>query len=280
MNNSQNTIVFHKMHGCGNDFILIDNRGLALPAALMPHWARLLCPRAFAVGADGLIFLDSTEGGEADYRWHFFNADGSRAEMCGNASRCAGRLAVELGLAPPTHCFLSDAGLIRVQVLDKALVKVQLTDPVDMALNLGLNVAGRDLKVHYVDSGVPHAVVFVQDAANEDIMSLGPGLRHHERFAPKGANANLAQVLDESRMLLRTFERGVEGETHACGTGAVAAVFLAQALGLTSPSVDVTTSGKEVLTIDVSDGNVFLTGSALKVYQGELQPKELGLPLS
>jgi len=277
--NDMNSVTFHKMHGCGNDFILIDNRSLGIPEPLMAPWARALCPRAFAVGADGLIFLEQTDDTEAAYRWHFFNADGSRAEMCGNASRCAARLAVELGMAPESHTLLTDAGPIRARLLEAARVKVQLTDPRDMALNLALDVAGRSLEVHYVDSGVPHAVIFCTDAAAEDISVLGPGLRHHPHFAPRGANANIAQVLDDSHMLLRTFERGVEGETHACGTGAVAAVFLAHTLGLTGPGVDVTTSGKEVLTIDIDNGSVFLTGTAIKVYQGELQPRALGLPL-
>lgn len=277
--NKTHGVAFHKMHGCGNDFILIDNRALRVPVPLMAGWAVELCRRAFGVGADGLIFLEDSETPEAAYRWHFYNADGSRAEMCGNASRCVGRLAVELGMAPPEHAFLSDAGLIRVRLLGEDLVKVQLTPPKDTSLNIALNVAGQELTAHYVDSGVPHAVVFFEDVSGLDIMTLGPALRHHGHFAPRGANANLAQVVDGAHMMLRTYERGVEGETHACGTGAVAAVHLAHALGLTGSRVDVTTSGKEVLTIDIENSDVFLTGTAIQVYTGELRPQALGLSL-
>lgn len=276
-------ITFHKMHGCGNDFIFIDNRDLRLPQEHMSAWAKTLCPRAFAVGADGIIFLETPVpapyADQADYRWHFYNSDGSRAEMCGNASRCATRLAVELGLAQARHVFLTDAGLIRAQLLEPDLAKVQLTPPVDMALNLQLDVADTPRTVHYVDSGVPHAVLFTNDAQAENISVVGPALRYHQHFAPRGANANIAQIVDKNHVFLRTYERGVEGETHACGTGAVATVFLAHALGLTAPCVDVTTSGGEVLTIAVDNNDVFLTGKAIKVYTGSLEPQALGLPL-
>lgn len=274
-------ITFHKMHGCGNDFALIDNRGYKVPVEHMAAWARIVCPRAFSVGADGLIFLEEaptgTEGSPS-YRWHFYNADGSRAEMCGNASRCAARLAVELGIAPEKHSFLTDAGVIRAQLLDADTVRVQLTDPQGMVLDTALDVAGDALHVHFVDSGVPHAVIFVDDAKTQDIKRLGPALRYHEHFAPKGTNANIAQIKDTGSLYLRTYERGVEGETHACGTGAVAASLLANALGLTGEKVGVTTSGGEQLTVELENGKVFLTGKAVKVYTGTLQPAVLGLP--
>ncbi len=272
-------VTFHKMHGCGNDFVLVDNRELALPVEHMVSWAKALCPRGFGIGADGFIFLEAPVPQEprAAFRWHFFNADGSRAEMCGNASRCAARLAVELGLAPTRHAFLTDAGLIEAEVLGPDLVKVRLTDPVDLRLNLDLDVAGQARTVQFVNTGVPHAVVFVPDVQAEDIMRFGPALRHHEHFAPKGTNANLAQVVDPGTLLLRTYERGVEGETHACGTGAVATVYLAHKLGLTGPHGDVTTSGGEVLSIDIAPDGVRLTGKAVKVYTGQFDPVALGL---
>lgn len=274
-------VTFHKMHGCGNDFVLIDNRRLGLAVEHMADWARGICRRAFSVGADGLIFLESPprgKTGEVHYRWHFYNADGSRAAMCGNASRCAARLAVELGLAPAEHAFLSDAGVIRARLLGPDTVKVRLTPPKDMRPHIQLTAAGQDLTVHFVDTGVPHVVLFAKDVKALDLKTLGPALRFHERFQPAGTNANLAQVQDRAHLLLRTYERGVEDETHACGTGAVASVVLANALGLTGAEVGVTTSGGETLGVSLEPDGVFLSGKAVSVFVGTLQPAALGLP--
>lgn len=274
-------VTFHKMHGCGNDFVLIDNRQLGLAVEHMADWARGICRRAFSVGADGLIFLESPpqgESGEVHYRWHFYNADGSRAAMCGNASRCAARLAVELGLAPAEHAFLSDAGVIHARMLGPDTVKVQLTPPKDMQLHIQLTAAGQYLTVHFVDTGVPHVVLFAEGVKSLDLKALGPALRFHERFQPAGANANLVQVRDKKHLLLRTFERGVEDETHACGTGAVASVVLANALGLTAAEVGVTTSGGETLGVSLEQDGVFLSGKAVSVYVGIFQPAALDLP--
>ncbi len=276
------TVIFHKMQGCGNDFVLIDNRGLALPQGRMADWAKAICPRAVSVGADGLIFLeepDQNPGAEADYIWHFFNADGSRAEMCGNASRCAAVLAVELGLAGPEHVLGTDAGPVRAQVLGPDTSRVQLTAPKDMELNIPINLDSMSggATAHFVNTGVPHAVIFSDDADQLDVARLGRELRYHDRFAPAGTNANFAKVLDNEHILLRTYERGVEAETLACGTGAAAGVVLAAALGLTENTVAVTTSGGEELTIVLEDDAVFLQGKALYIYTGELKLKSLGL---
>jgi diaminopimelate epimerase len=275
------TVTFHKMHGCGNDFVLIDNRQPGLAVEHMADWARGICRRAFSVGGDGLVFLESPPpemAHEVDYRWHFYNADGSRASMCGNASRCAARLAVELGLAPAEHAFLSDAGVIRARLLGPDTVKVQLTSPKDMRLHIKLTAVDQDITVHFVDTGVPHVVLFDADVNALDLKALGPALRFHERFQPAGANANLVQVLDRKHLLLRTYERGVEDETHACGTGAVASVVLANALDLTAAEVDVTTSGGETLGVSLEQDGVYLSGKAVQVYVGTFQPAALGLP--
>lgn len=275
MPHSSRRIEFHKLHGCGNDFIFIDNRTAKIPLEQMAHWAQILCKRSFSIGADGLIFLEApSPDPSCDYRWHFFNADGSRAEMCGNASRCAGMLAVRLDMAGPAHRFLSDAGPIIAHVLldqgAAAKVKVQLTPPEGQWLGETLELAGTPYLVHHVNTGVPHGVVILDDVWTADVKTLGAALRFHERFAPKGANANFIQVLDEKTIHLRTYERGVEDETFACGTGAAAAVLIAHALGHTGPEVEVTTTGKEVLTISLEGDDVFLTGAAMHVYTGVL----------
>lgn len=271
---------FYKLQGCGNDFVALDNRVLRLPEGLMAEWARKICPRAFGVGADGLFFLDHPTDAAADYRWHFFNADGSRAEMCGNASRCAGRLAHALGLAGVRQRLATDAGVIAIEVLpETGQVKVQLTTPKDVALGVRLDVLGRETEVHFVNTGVPHAVLFVDEVRAVDVAAVGRAVRFHEHFAPAGTNANFVQVLDSGHALVRTYERGVEGETLACGTGVSAVLVVASALGRTGDRVENTTSGGEVLVTSLEVGSVFLQGAAELTFTGELNIPALGLPL-
>jgi len=204
-------VPFYKLQGCGNDFVAIDNRVLRLPRELMAEWAQRICPRAFGVGADGLFFLELPGPGiAADYVWHFYNADGSRAEMCGNASRCAGRLAHALGLAGERQVLGADAGTIAIAVDPAAgQVKVQLTEPKELRLDVHLLVQDRDALVHFVNTGVPHTVVLVDDVRAVDVAALGRAVRFHEHFAPAGTNVNFVQVLDRGRTMVRTYERGV-----------------------------------------------------------------------
>ncbi|WP_196772820.1 diaminopimelate epimerase [Pseudodesulfovibrio alkaliphilus] len=275
------SVPFHKMQGCGNDFVVIDNRSVHVPEAAMADWARKICARAFGVGADGIFFLDDAQDPAQDYRWHFFNSDGSRAEMCGNASRCAGKLAHALGLAPAEHVFGTDAGPIRAKVLldgpDAGRVRVRLTPPKGIETGISLNVDAAPMTVHFADTGVPHAVVLVDDVASVNVRELGRKLRFHERFAPAGTNVNFAQIKDRSTLLLRTYERGVEDETYACGTGACATQLVAHTLGLTDARADLTTTGGEVLTVILDDGEIHLQGAAELTFKGELYLKPLGL---
>ncbi|MEW5773163.1 MAG: diaminopimelate epimerase [Thermodesulfobacteriota bacterium] len=274
-------IAFTKMHGSGNHFVLLDNRSLRVPVPDMARWAEAICAQGFGVGADGLIFLDAAPAGsDADYMWHFYNADGSRAEMCGNGSRCAARLAMELGLAGPEHVLLTDAGPIRALVdPDSDQVKVQLTKPRDLALDVALTLEGQRLTVHFVNTGVPHTVVECGDVAGVDVKQLGRALRFHERFAPAGTNVNFISVTDRNALSLRTYERGVEDETYACGTGAAASALVAHALGLAGTAAAVTTSGGEVLRIFLENGTVHLQGPAVTVYSGRLRAASVGLDL-
>ncbi len=268
-----------KMQGSGNDFVLLDNRSLRLPKDRMPVWAKSICRRAFGVGADGLIFLDIAAPGQSvDYVWHFFNADGSRAEMCGNGSRCAARLAWELGMAPRQHVLGTDAGPIKAHVLpEDDLVKVQLTPHRDVRLDLGLELQNTRWDAHFANTGVPHLVLFVPDVASIDVQELGRQFRFHPRFSPAGTNVNFVQVLDDTRLLLRTYERGVEGETLACGTGAAASALIASMLGRTGKNVLLRTSGQEELGITLEDQRIFLTGKAVPVFTARLFPRGLGL---
>lgn len=272
------TQFFYKMQGSGNDFIVIDNRAKTIPAADMHRWAKTLCPHAFCIGADGIIFLEMDDSGQAATRWHFFNADGSRAEMCGNGSRCATLLAFLLGMAPAEHLMLTDAGAVHAQVFpEKGEVEVQLTPARDMALNFSLDLDGQAWTAHFANTGVPHAVIVSEDVKSLDVKGLGAKVRHHAHFAPAGTNANFIQVASRDELLLRTYERGVENETYACGTGAAASVAVAHALGLCESRARVTTSGGETLEIGVRGNDIFLRGKAQLVYKGEFCPAALGL---
>lgn len=272
-------IPFEKMSGTGNDFVIIDNRSLRIPVAEQSDMARKLCRRMFSIGADGLIFIEKSD--VVDFSWNFYNADGSVAEMCGNGSRCAARFAYRHGIAGKKMKFATLAGIIEAEIgSDEAVVKVKMTSPHDFRLGLSLSLGDEERSVGFVDTGVPHAVIFV-GSGDIPVKDWGQVVRFHELFAPKGTNANFVTVLPDGRLKVRTYERGVEAETMACGTGAVAsALFAAVQKGLESP-VEVITSGGETLTIlfDLFDGpmadNVFLQGPTRLVYTGNITAEAL-----
>ncbi|MFP4213316.1 MAG: diaminopimelate epimerase [Desulfohalobiaceae bacterium] len=273
-------VPFFKMQGSGNDFVLIQNDHLRLEPSSMPFWAQKICQRALGVGADGLILLQSAPREQGiDYRWHFFNSDGSRAEMCGNGSRCAAWLAYRLGLAGSSHVLGTDAGPVQAKVLPgKNQVQVQLTRPKDLCLRMELSIPGQGpLQVHYVDTGVPHAVHFSEDPSQLDIQELGPAIRYHPRFAPQGANVNLVGKTGPNQLYVRTYERGVEGETLACGTGAAAAAVIARELSLCGDQSRIITSGQEELSIFLDQDGVHLQGKAVLVFAGYLDPEAVQL---
>ncbi len=277
------TVTFYKMQGSGNDFILMDNRKLHLSTDQMPLWARTLCTRSFGVGADGFILIDLPPEGEAvDYKWHFLNADGSRAAMCGNGSRCVARLAFELGIAGTNQAFTTDAGPIKAHILeDSGQVKVQLTEVKDLRLNMTISKDnGETMLVHSVNTGVPHVVLLTTNLAKVDVAGLGKSIRQNHAFAPAGTNVNFIQINDREHITLRTYERGVESETYACGTGASASVYVAHTLEKCSEHVCVTTSGGEELIVHLENEHIFLQGSAEIVYKGVIWPESLGLSLN
>ena len=254
-------IPFSKLNGSGNDFLLIDNRGGILRGVDLPAFVGKVCDRSRSVGADGVIFIENSR--RADFRWQFYNADGSRAEMCGNGGRCAARFAVERGIARRTLGFETDAGLIRAEVKGRT-VKLQMTPPHGLALAKSLTLGGRKITYSFLNTGVPHAVLFVPDLEKIDLMGTGRGIRTHRVFAPRGTNVNFVRVKDGT-VWVRTYERGVEGETLACGTGAVAAGILSAVHGTVRPPVPVRTRGGEILTIHFDPdrggfGEVYLEG--------------------
>ena len=274
---AQFPVPFVKMSGTGNDFILIDHRKPLIGREAMAEFVSLVCRRKFSVGADGLILIEDSD--QADFKWLFFNGDGSEAEMCGNGARCAARFAYMQGIAPARMRFETLAGVIEASVSD-INVAIRMTKPRELQLHRTLSMDDAPLSLHSVDTGVPHAVVFVDDIDTMDVCGLGSRIRHHEAFMPAGTNVNFVRQQDGA-LEVRTYERGVEDETLACGTGAVACALVAAMLKQAESPVEIITSGGDRLTItfDLEDGgtaaNVFLKGPAHVIYKGELNAEAL-----
>jgi diaminopimelate epimerase len=238
-------IPFSKLNGSGNDFLLVDNRNGAMKRIDLPAFAGKVCDRFRSIGADGMIFLERSRG--ADFRWNFFNADGSVAEMCGNGARCAARYAFERRIAGRSMVFETLAGLIHANVSGRR-VKIRMPAPGGLAIDRTLTLHGRKLRYSFLDTGVPHVVLFVPGIEKVDLIGVGRGIRKHRAFAPRGTNVNFAQVRN-GKVWVRTYERGVEGETLSCGTGAVACGILSAVHGFVRPPVTVRTRGGEELLI-------------------------------
>ncbi len=273
-------IAFEKMSGTGNDFVIIDNRTAKIPLEEQADFARKICRRMFSVGADGLILIE--ESALADFAWNFYNADGSVAEMCGNGSRCAARFAYRHKIAGRKMTIATLAGIVEAEISpeEEDVVRAKMTQPFDFRLDISLEIGEEERPVAYVNTGVPHAVIFVQED-DVPVKTWGRKVRFHEIFEPKGANANFVKLLPDGRLKVRTYERGVEAETMACGTGAVASALFASMLkGMDSP-VEVVTSGGDVLTIffDLHDGpvaeNIYLQGPTRLICTGNLTAEAL-----
>ncbi len=266
-------IDFFKMSGSGNDFILIDNRDGSLAVGDdVAAFARSVCERKVSVGADGLFIIERSD--RVDFRWRFYNADGSEAEMCGNGARCAARFACLLGIAGERMSFETGAGIIDAEVRGD-IVKVRLTAPHSLAMEDQVRIGNQLLTVHSINTGVPHAVHFLHDLEGFDVFAVGRAIRTHEHFRPAGTNANFVAVVDDHTLRVRTYERGVEDETLACGTGSVASALIAARKGFVQSPVDVRVQSGELLRIYfemTADGftNVYLEGKATVVYQGKL----------
>jgi diaminopimelate epimerase len=267
-----NLLEFYKMSGSGNDFIIIDNRDLSLDVGNIREFVRKVCARKISVGADGLLLIEPSK--TVDFKWQFFNSDGSSAEMCGNASRCVARYAYLKGIAGKKMSWETIAGIISAEVKGD-IVKIKLTDASAVQLGIEIDAAGRRFSLDKVDTGVPHAVAFIDNLDTCDVFQCGRDIRRHEHFQPKGTNANFATVIDKHKIRLRTYERGVEDETLACGTGMVAAVLAAAERGLVESPVDVLVQSGETLRIYFEQKNrgfqeIYLEGKVKMVYHGFL----------
>ncbi len=285
-----NNLKFTKMQGSGNDFIVIEKdvnfaplkRCRTTVACAVKPLARQACERKYGIGADGLLLLEKSR--KADVRMRIFNADGSEAQMCGNGARCCAlyisKRDKKKGVAIET-----EAGLLKAKV-EGSQVKLNMTDPLDLKLDMKLAVGSEVYELDYLNTGVPHVVLQVHDLEDAPVLELGPKIRFHKAFAPGGTNVNFVKVKDKRHILIRTYERGVESETLACGTGSVAAAIIAVLdhssrvpIGRHKPlnisyKVCVQTRSEEILKVyfkilknKITD--VWLQGQAEVVYTGE-----------
>ncbi|HYI25749.1 MAG TPA: diaminopimelate epimerase [Thermomicrobiales bacterium] len=274
------SIPFTKMTGSGNDFVLVDNRDGILDDSDVVPFTRAVCRRGLGLGADGVLLIDHPTRADTHFRWTYINADGSPGEMCGNGAMCGARFAVRAGIAPESCRFETAAGVVEARVPDNGestRVDIRLAAPPTPATTTEIDVDGETWSFHSLRVGVPHVVTWVAnadsafDAAGFD--SWGRTVRHHEAFAPDGTNVNLVSIIDDRTIRMRTWERGVEAETLACGTGAVASALAGIASGLLQSPVRVVVSSDESLTVTPDDTGVWLGGSARYIARGFIDPE-------
>ena len=279
-------IPFMKLSGSGNDFILIDNReGIVAPRRAGALAAKV-CAHRLSVGGDGLILIERSR--RADFRWRLFNADGSEAAFSGNGARCAARFAYLKRIAPRRMRIETPAGVIDAEIVSGSAgrtaraipdaVKVRFPDPKGLRLHLRVPIAGVDREAHFIDTGVPHCVYLVDDPNTADVVGVGRSTRQHSLFQPAGTNVNFIKIMDPHRIRIRTYERGVEDETLACGTGAIASALIASLVGkVDSPVTLVPQSGLELTVHFTSRGgaftDVYLQGDARAVSEGRILPE-------
>ena len=277
---------FWKMNGAGNDFILLNNLEEHLPVEILPQVARRLCERHMSIGADGLMVVDApTQGG--NYKMRFYNSDGSMGEMCGNGARCICRYGYENRLAGEVQTVETTAGIVTGQRITERLYRIRLNDPTTVKLDSPVEVDGVKYACAYVElgnPGIPHAVVPYHDLKNADeneLRELGRKIRWHSGF-PKGANVNFYEITGEDAVFERTFERGVEDFTYACGTGTGSLVTVLTLQGKVSGQgvkVDMT-GGQLIIDVEREGSRVkdlFLTGPTNIVAKGEVTDEDLCL---
>ena len=262
---------FTKMNGAGNDFVLIDNR--AGEVHLNRSQIANLCDRHRGIGADGILLLEKPSN-RADFRMRYFNADGGEAEMCGNGARCFARFANKVAGATGKISFETPAGVISAELIGD-LVTLQMTEPTDLRLNVSLRIANENEDIHFINTGVPHVVIPVPQVADIDVQREGAAIRRHEMFSPNGANVNFIEKRGTNKIAVRTYERGVEAETLACGTGVVASALIFAATERADSPIGVLVRGGSELQVgfertEAKFRNVTLTGPAEFVFEGTI----------
>jgi len=280
---------FYKLQASGNDFILIENPKLQIPNSKLKKFARKCCKRRFGLGGDGLLVIEPSR--KADFKMRIFNPDGSQPKMCGNGARCVALWASRKSPGTRHHLrFETKAGIVESKVKlkrskekDCADVAIRIVDPFDLKLVLPLKVGGRDLKVNFINTGVPHAVIFVHGLNKIDVEGIGRSIRFHKEFEPEGTNVDFVEFLRSNFISIRTYERGVEAETLACGTGVAASAIISWFFAHGSWTV-----GKKIVKVKVRSGDVlkvffnlkqekvegvWIEGKAYLVYKGQISLK-------
>ena len=264
-------ITFFKMSGSGNDFIIVDNREKVVKDDDLPGFIHRICRRKMSVGADGFILIEPSD--KADFKWRFFNSDGSKAEMCGNGARCVARFAYVNGIAGENLSFETEAGVVSGQV-NNDRAKVKMPDSVELRLDYSIKLKNGPVTVCSVNTGVPHVVVMNETVEDINVFDLGREIRFHEAFAPAGTNVNFICQLKQGHLVIRTYERGVENETLACGTGSIAAALITSCKAKWQSPNLVTRSGESLTIYFKKDGSIFkdifLEGDARIIYSAQL----------
>ena len=263
---------FTKMNGAGNDFVLLDNRRGEIQ--LEREQIARICDRHRGVGADGILLLEKAANG-ADFRMRYYNADGGEAEMCGNGARCFARYAYKVAGAAGQISFETPAGVIGAELHGES-VTLQMSEPQDLRLSISLSGVTDYESIHFINSGVPHVVVPVPRIEDIDVRRDGAAIRRHAMFSPKGTNVNFLEKRGPSSIAIRTYERGVEDETLACGTGVVASALIFSATEKTEGPISVLVRGGSELQVGFQRNGaefrgVTLTGPAEFVFEGTIE---------
>ena len=267
------SLPFVKMSGAGNDFVVIDNRNMQ--HVLSTEEIGWLCDRHFGIGADGLLAVEPSDDSRADYRMRYYNSDGGEAEMCGNGARCFARFVQSYRRAEAQRVkFTTPAGIITGEYVGED-VRINLTEPTETRVNQRADFGWGEIEYHFMNTGVPHAVVYVSDAEEVDIVTQGRAIRRSPIF-PRGTNVNFVQIVDAGNLIVRTYERGVEDETLACGTGVVASALLTALVTGRELPLRLKVRSGDVLAVNARrEGDIFydvtLTGPAIEVFSGEIK---------
>ena len=269
-----NKIPFMKLSGAGNDFVIINNLSQVVDStdSEFMNFVTKVCQRRMSVGADGVLLVEPNE--DVDFRMRYFNADGGEVETCGNGARCISKFAYLNGIVSKQMRFLTNVGIYEAEIVGDN-VKVGMSDPTDIRINVPLRLEEGVHDVGFVNSGVPHVVFFVDDLETTDVFDLGQQTRYHDDFKPAGTNANFINIYSQELIEIRTYERGVENETLACGTGSIASAIVSASLGKVKSPVSVKTASGVILKIhfDLENDaakNVYLEGDARVIFAGEL----------
>jgi diaminopimelate epimerase len=253
---------FYKYSGTGNDFVIIDNRKKVLKNIF--KFAIKVCDRKNGVGGDGLLLIENSK--VADFKMRIINSDGSEAEMCGNGARCIAHFAFFQKIAPKDMNIETRAGIIDAHVKG-AYVKVKLPKPHSFRQGIRIKYKDKDYELFSISTGVPHAVIFVDNLENIPVEELGRYIRYHDKFKPAGTNVNFVKIINEKEIAIRTYERGVEAETLSCGTGSAASAIISSFVRNMQEPIIVRTRGGDKLKVYLSP--LYLEGKVMQIFKGE-----------